>query len=194
MKFHSRPGLTVPLAILAAGTVCAGANQWTNIGPETGSPGFLVFDPHDAATVYTGTGVGLFKSSDGGASWSNAGLIGWGVGSLVIDPQNPGTLYAATVLDAGNDVTTNQVFKSTDGGATWNEEDSGLPAGGRVELLPIAAQNGAALYALVGGNPRQLFKSTDGGANWAAASALPGRLDFLASAIDPQDSSTLYAA
>src|SRR6476646_6991263 len=137
MKFHSKPGLTVSLAILAAGTVCPGANQWTNVGPETSAAGFLVFDPRDAATIYTGTGVGLFKSNDGGASWSNAGLSGWGVGSLVIDPQNPGTLYAVTTWDAGNGDSTSQVFKSTDGGATWNEADSGLPAEGRVELLPV---------------------------------------------------------
>ena len=158
--------------------------------------GFLAFDPQDSNTIYTGTGAGVFKTYDGGASWSNAGLTGWSVAGLVIDPQNPSTLYAATGVYADDDSSSNKVYKSTDGGATWNEADSGLPAQGPccIQLLAITWQNTARLYALAGGPPRQLFTSTDGGANWIPASGLPGRLYFLDVAIDPQDSSTVYAA
>ena len=189
----SRWAVWMPLlAILAAGTVWAGVNEWTNVGPEGGGPGFLVFDPRDPATVYTGTGVGVFKSKDAGASWSNAGLIGWPVVSLVIDPQNSSTLYAVTGGYASDDIDTHHVFKSTDGGAIWNEADSGLPAQGPccVRLWAISPQNPAALYALAGGEPRDLFKSTDGAASWAPTSGLNGHLTFLAGAVDPQNSST----
>jgi photosystem II stability/assembly factor-like uncharacterized protein len=182
------------LAILAAGTVWAGVNEWTNVGPGNGGAGFLVFDPRDPATVYAGTSVGVFKSRDRGASWSNAGLIGWAVASLAIDPRNPSTLYAVTVT-WGDDFGGSQVFKSTDGGASWNEAGSGLPSQRSwIQLLVIAPQNTDTLYALTGGDRRELFKSTDGGESWAPTAGLPGRLYFLAAAVDPQNSSTLYAA
>ena len=184
----------VLLAILAAGTVQADVNKWTNAGPANWAAAFVVFDPQDPDTVYSGTAVGLFKSQDGGVNWDNAGLIGWSLSSLIIDPQNPSTLYAVTASYADDDFDTIRVFKSTDSGATWNEADSGLPTQYLIELAPISAQNNAALYALAGEFPRTLFKSTDGGANWAPAGGLPGSPYFVGVAVDPQDSSTLYAA
>ena len=84
MKSDSRLGRIVLFAILAAGIVSAGINEWTNGGPEGLGATFLVFDPQDPATLYTGTAVGLFKSIDGGANWTNTGLIGCGVGSLAM--------------------------------------------------------------------------------------------------------------
>jgi photosystem II stability/assembly factor-like uncharacterized protein len=116
-----------------------------------------------------------------------------------MDPQNPGTLYAVTEQYADDDFSTNKVFKSTDGGATWNEADSGLPADDPcgLEFLPIAQQNVATLYARAGCTLK-LFKSTDGATSWAPAAGLVGPLyaglNVVAVAIDPQDSSTLYAA
>lgn len=199
MKSDSRPRLMVLLAALVAGTVWAGSNEWTNVGPQSPGVGFLVFDPQSPGTVYTGTGVGLFKSKDGGASWSNAGLNGWSVTGLVIDPTNPSTLYAATQRYADDNFDTNKVFKSTDGGVTWNEADAGLPADDPcgLKLLPIAQQNAATLYEFAGCPPK-LFKSTDGGTSWAPAagllSSLYAGLRFVNVAIDPQNSSTLYAA
>src|ERR1700704_28755 len=98
------------LALLASATICAGVNEWTNVGPQGGSIQYLAVDPQDPTTVYATTGVGVFKSMDAGAHWNNAGLSGLGGGNLVIDPQNPNTLYAWTPGDFDGDggiVTTN---------------------------------------------------------------------------------------
>src|ERR1700693_4872906 len=86
--------LLILLAIVGTETLWAGVNLWTNVGPEGGGVRLLMVDPHNPRTVYAGTGVGVFKSEDGGANWSNAGLIGYSVTSLAIDPQNPSILYA----------------------------------------------------------------------------------------------------
>ena len=192
--------LPVLLASFLPGTVDAGTNEWTNVGPEGGGAGIMAIDPQDPATVYAGTGVGVFKSKDGGTSWSNAGLTGWIVSSLVIDPHNAATIYAATVGHADEDVDTIKIFKSLDEGATWNEAGSGLPAACCVASLSIDPQDSRTLYAFAGG-PWKLFKSTDGGESWAPTSALPGNAGpghqsvyFVAMAIDPQNPNTLYAA
>ena len=117
--------LPILLASLEPGTVWAGVNEWTNVGPEGGIVRFLTVDPQDPSTLYAGTPVGVFKSEDRGENWRNAGLMGWIVGGLVIDPQNPTTVYALTQGHTDGYPATG-VFKTTDGGATWNEADSGL--------------------------------------------------------------------
>src|SRR6059036_3991564 len=115
----SRGAVWMPLlAILASGAVWAGITEWTNVGPEGGGARFLAIDPQTPSTVYAGTGVGVFKSKDGGTSWSNSGLNGFVVSGLVMDPRNPTTLYALT---QDQDYSAAQVFKTTDGGASWNE-------------------------------------------------------------------------
>ena len=46
--------------------------QWVSHGPEGGRIYALAIDPQTPATLYAGTSVGVFKSSDGGGSWSAA--------------------------------------------------------------------------------------------------------------------------
>src|SRR5438876_11546463 len=122
---------TTILAILGTGLgiLCAGTNEWTNVGPEGGGVRFLAIDPQEPATVYAGTNVGVFKSKDGGESWSNAGLNGFAVSGLVIDPRNPTTLYAlsANYSDSDEDFANTRFFRTIDGGAAWNEVGPGLP-------------------------------------------------------------------
>lgn len=179
--------LLTALAIAAQGSLYAGINDWTNIGPVGGNFRLLAFDPQNPGIIYAGTDVGVLKSKDGGASWNNAGLSGFGVSVLTTDPQQPAILYALT--DAS------RVFKSTDGGASWNESDSGLPGACCVYKLAIDPQNTGTLYAVPAGSPSGLFKSTDGGASW---SMIYGFIDphfvFFDIAIDPKGPGTLYAA
>lgn len=156
----------------------------------------LVVDPQTPATVYAGTDVGVFKSTDGGSSWiaSNTGLTDLVVGVLTMDPQTPATLYAATL--AG-------VFKSTDGGAHWTASDTGLPHAficcplvavvPSVFSLTVDPQTPATVYA---GTANGVFKSTDGGAHWGfsmtGVASVGGHVSAVA--IDPQAPATLYAA
>jgi len=155
----------------------------------------LVVDPQNPATVYAGTSVGVFKSTDGGAFWGaqNTGLFDQFVTALAVDPRTPSTLYVAT-LDG--------VFKSTNGGAQWTISDDGLPhvfifpppqALPSVFALTVDPYNSATLYA---GTIIGVFKSTDGGANWNFS--MTG-VHFIGSgvsavAVDPQTPGVLYAA
>src|SRR5438477_10530431 len=85
---------------------------------------FLVVDPSAPSTLYAGTGGGVFKTTDGGASWTaiNTGLTSafLTVYALAVDPSKPGTLYAGT-----NGL---GIFKTTDGGASWTAANTGLIA------------------------------------------------------------------
>ncbi len=100
---------------------------------------------------------------------------------FAVDAQNPGTLYAAT--DSLG------VFKSTDGAGSWTAVNSGLSAAG-VSSVIMDPRNPGTIYAGATGG---LVKTTDGGMSWSAANSglysVPGSL-----AIDPQTTSTLYAA
>ena len=169
-----------------------GGTNWTpaNAGIKQGyGVVSMAFDPRTPANVYAATSpyecgsretIGIFKSTDGGLDWSD---VGAGIGCLsaiAVDPQNPGTVYAGTQY--------NGVVRSTDGGATWGGVNAGLPRG-RVGALAVDPRNPGTLY--VGLLSGAVFKSTNGGASWDGA-GLAAVVNALA--IDPQDTSTVYAA
>src|SRR5713101_3982477 len=107
MHFRLRPRSRASLlALSAAFGLFAGARAvsgqeaaWTTNGPLGGSVYCLVPDPSHPATLYAGTGVGVFKSDDGGVSWRSAssGLPSFRVQTIAIDPTAPSTLYAGTL-------------------------------------------------------------------------------------------------
>ena len=119
----------------------------------------LALDPGDQNTIYAAAGgdgnwngdwnrgaagfLGLFKSTDGGASWApiNNGLASLfdsrsTVTTIVVDSANSGTLYVAT---SGRGV-----YKSLDGGGKWEPLNEGL-TNLDVRLLAVASN---ALYAV----------------------------------------------
>jgi hypothetical protein len=169
------------LTLLACALPAAG--QWSNIGPEGGSVGFMAFDPQNPATVYAATNVGVFKSSDSGATWGNAGLGGFSVGKLILDPQRAGILYAIAARPNQDDVLF-KLYKSTDSVATWTDTSANLP----VNDVAIDPRNSDTLYASLGdadSGQAGIFKSTDGGATWIAVNSGPDTLSPYPLAIDP---------
>ncbi|MBI1922622.1 hypothetical protein HYR99_00075 [Candidatus Poribacteria bacterium] len=99
----------------------AGVGEWTPIGPEGGWVEALAVTPN-GSLLYAGTGSGggVFRSTDGGNSWTavNSGLTDVDVRALAICPDTPTTMYAGT--NAGG------VFRSTDGGDHWTAVNTGL--------------------------------------------------------------------
>jgi photosystem II stability/assembly factor-like uncharacterized protein len=94
--------------------------------------------------------MGLFKSTDAGATWSaiNSGLetlleTGAPITALIFDPGNSDVLYAAT---AGNGV-----FRSVNGGLRWSPFNDGLD------------NFDARALAIDRGTPGLLYVSTSGG-------------------------------
>jgi photosystem II stability/assembly factor-like uncharacterized protein len=178
---------------LVFASACSGIYRSDNAGDSwhklIGIPGthrrthILAEDPRTSQTVYAGTTLGLFKSSDDGRTWRH--LTFEQVNGLVFDPDDARTLYLATE-HAG-------VLKSTDTGETVHPVNAGFA---NHNLTQITG-DGKRLYVssayegLYGG----VFVSSDGGLDWtlqANEHALLGRnLNSLTAATA---SNWLYAA
>ncbi|MBI4527787.1 MAG: DUF11 domain-containing protein [Deltaproteobacteria bacterium] len=162
----------------------AGTNTWTTNVPEGPAIVALAIDPGNPATIYAGSGNGVFKSVDFGRTWSasNNGLTMRDIRALVIDPLAPAILYAGT---------SGGVFKSTDAGASWVNKSAGM-TNRNISVLAIDPINPDFIYA---GTNSGLFKSTDGGESWSPINKglPPGATHIWALAIDPVNPTTLYA-
>lgn len=169
-------------------TAGAGVVGWERV--PTGFPilgvGAIAINPQDTNEIYIGTGevynyqrtgdrvgirttrgsygIGILKSTDGGASWTKS--LDWqydelkGVQDLHIHPNNPNQLLAAT---------SEGIYKTVDGGANWTLEHSVLMANDFVQH----PNDTETLYAGVGnmGTPGGgIYKTTDFGDTWTSAS------------------------
>ncbi|HEX8147525.1 MAG TPA: SBBP repeat-containing protein [Pyrinomonadaceae bacterium] len=130
----------------------------------------LAVNPAAPDTLYAGTPVGVFKTTNGGDTWAEANGPNFGstpsINKLVIDPSNPQTVYAAT--------TSRGVLKTTDGGASWAQVNNGLAQFSfppQIRALALDPSNPSTLYASMGTPPGGIFKTTDGGASWVSSSA-----------------------
>ena len=107
--------------------------------------------------------MGVFKSTDQGASWSRYGLAeGYGaVQSIAVDPTNPDIVYAGGWYDKGDWEWTAGLFKTTDGGSNWTEIGSSIS--GEIYTLSIDPFDASRIYA---GTVEGVYVSTDGGSSW----------------------------
>jgi photosystem II stability/assembly factor-like uncharacterized protein len=115
--------------------------------------------------------------------WSTIGPLGsdgTSILALVIDPKAPSTLYAGVG---------NGVYKSGDGGMSWHAANNGLPSLVEVFSLGIDPQTTKTIY--LGTN--QIYKSTDGGRSWVESSNGLIGSDVLSIAVNPANSSIVYA-
>jgi photosystem II stability/assembly factor-like uncharacterized protein len=169
-------------------TVTAGGGLAAQGGVESGSShgpayrGFSAFaiDPLNPQIVYAGTGRGIFKSRDGGASWQamNESLTDRYVYDLAVDQRHPATLYAAT--GSG-------VFKSTNAGRTWRA--TSMPSVSTIALA-LHPRNSRVVYA---GTDEGVYKSSDAGASWRKVTTHPHAVRVFTIALDPQQPATVYA-
>jgi photosystem II stability/assembly factor-like uncharacterized protein len=189
----------------------AGGGVWkTTDGGQTWVPltdnqpslqiGALALDPSNPDNVYVGTdmnnellgneGMGILKSTDGGASWSQlAGPVSYGPGieapilSLAVSPSD------GNVLLAGEQ---SGVYRSADDGNTWNQVVAPTTTAGGIQVL-FDPTNGNIAYAILD----TVYKSTDGGNTWAPANGTGSNVlptgTVICLGITPSNSSTLYA-
>src|SRR2546425_9849210 len=165
----------------------------------------IAADAKTPSTLYVSlTDGGVWKSTDGGALWteSDNGINTAGETSLIaVDPTNSANFYAAgdgnlfsgCAYEPG-------VYKSTDGAAHWTASNNGL-TNKSIRALAIDPKTPTTLYVgtYYNADPSKtsvlIFKSYDGGASWnPSESGLfhPGSVQAIA--IDPVNTSTLYAA
>lgn len=178
-----------------------GASTWSNDNygfTATGCCGnsfvnLLAIDPTAPSTIYAGSGVGVFKSTNGGRTWSamNNGLIvARNVVGLAIDPVTPSTVYIA-VTDFSS--SSRGVYKSTNGGNLWIQRSNGLPSFDPTSLAidPVTPN---VLFVSVGCcfSGSHIYKTTDGADNWSPLAGAPPQQPT-SLVIDPLNHSIIYA-
>lgn len=167
---------------------------WTNVtdgkvpGTAT-SIGALAVAPSNPNVIYAGTGeadiradvdtgVGIYKSMNGGKSWQYAGLRKThSTMALAIDPRNANVVYAASMGHIFVRNAARGIFKTIDGGKTWKKVLYVDDKTGGVDVV-IDPHDPRVVYAAMwqayrkpwtlqsGGPGSGLFKSVDGGAHW----------------------------
>ncbi len=167
---------------------------WTPLfqhGPAA-SIGAVAVAPSAPNTVYLGTGqpeprydiaagLGVFKSTDGGATWSNLGLANTRyIGRIWVDPRDANTVLVGAQGHFFGPSPDRGIYRSIDGGKNWVQA---LKLDDRTGVVDIAAdpQNPNLLFAAawqaqqypwqsyftpVTGPGSAIYKSTDGGAHW----------------------------
>src|SRR5206468_1760098 len=118
-------------------------------------------------------GVGIFRTTDGGATWTSADASAYGVQTACCDPGiafGPnGTAYAI-ILDTSPEAT--YIIKSTDGGATWPQLTSvSTPDRPNVATDPSNSNIVYITYTDFNQPAGRIagYKSTDGGVTWGSA-------------------------
>ena len=151
----------------------------------------VVVNPSKADTLYVGTDVGVFVSTDGGNKWEarNRGLRKTQICVLIVDSARPNFLYVATV--GGAFAALGGVFRSTDAGSTWASSNTGLMSSNVYDLI-VDPQRSDVLYA---GTSRGIFKSLNSGAEWTQVGYWETgvAISVRKITIDPRTSSILYA-
>jgi len=154
---------------------------WRSIGPAPPTISATVAADPKSHTIYIGSvGGGVIKSTDGGITFrsANNGLAGLTITGLAMSPTNPNVVYVNTQFDG--------FFKTVDGGAHWTGGDwGGLN-------LVMDLNNPNVMYG-ASGPFDYLLKTTDGGTTWSYAADGLGEALVFTIAIDPHDSSVIYA-
>ncbi|MDH5610520.1 MAG: glycosyl hydrolase, partial [Cyclobacteriaceae bacterium] len=194
---------------------------WQNISDgqiEAGSIGAIEVAPSDDQVIYVGTGsaclrgnvsggIGMYRSTDGGAVWQPIGLENAGqIAKIVIHPSNPDQVWVAALGNAFMPNEERGVYRSDDGGKTWKKTLFLNKTTGAIDLA-IHPANPRILYAAMwraerkpwtiidGSEDGGIYKSTDGGLTWdKLAGALPtGVLGRIGLAVSPANPDRVWA-
>ncbi|HTE46620.1 MAG TPA: hypothetical protein VK636_15310, partial [Gemmatimonadaceae bacterium] len=157
----------------------------------------------DPNVIYIGYAVGgVFKSEDNGTSFKPV-FETYGsasIGDIAIHPTNPNIAYVGTGEPNNRQTSSfgDGIYKTTDGGKTF--ANVGLRETQTIARIVIDKSNPEVVYVaspghLFGPNAeRGVFKSADGGKTWNKIKYIDENTGFTDIAIDPSNSSVLYAA
>ena len=166
-----------------------GGEQWSlaNMGLPDPNVSTLAIDPDVPTTLYAGTSLGIFASTDGPNRRENAETGEIHNAVRLLTAVGGGRLYAA----AGGGV-----IVSTDRGSTWSTTNPLAPVGNTdVTAVAVDPLQPGTVYAGKYGSDVLITragveKSTDRGASWTQVSSGPQRIRALA--VDPNVPDTLY--
>lgn len=150
---------------------------------------------------FGGTGGGVWRTTDGGATWQNIsdGFFGGSIGAVTVAESDPNVIFAGggekTVR--GNVSHGDGVWKSLDAGKTWKH--LGLADTHHIPRIRVHPKNPdlvyvAALGHLHGKNAeRGVFRSSDGGATWKKVLFINDEVGVVDLVMDPSNPRVLYA-
>jgi photosystem II stability/assembly factor-like uncharacterized protein len=117
-----------------------------------------------SGNIYVGTNVGLFVSTDRGASWTSRDVFGAG------DRR----VFAVVALGGGTVVAggPSGVRRSTDGGVNWQAPATSL--GGVADMHALGRSPLSNQHAYLVDGSQRLYYTQDGGVNWTQVTSAPG--------------------
>ena len=120
-----------------------------------------------------GTAIGIFQSSDDGATWlPTDGGPRSAVGTLGLQPSTPSVIFAGA---------TSGLFRSANGGSSW----SGLPTSFTTINVASVASVPVVPGLLFAGTDLGVFRTDDGGVSWAQVNAGLTSLNVRTLAVEP---------
>ncbi|MCC7062145.1 MAG: hypothetical protein IT456_05025, partial [Planctomycetes bacterium] len=156
-------------------------SSWTRLDDRMGNLviGCLALDPNNPDVLYAGTGegfsgssvlstgVGIWKSSDGGTTWSvlSTTTAFGNVSRIAIPPNNSSIVLAATSTG---------VRRSTDAGATWTTVITGVTSQQVLFDPNNASRCIAHVRSTAAGNAATVRMSSDAGATWTTTTYANG--------------------
>ncbi len=155
------------------------------------------------------TGLGIFKSLDGGKTWNNMGLKETKtIHRVIVHRDNPDVVFAAALGSPFGPNAERGVFKTTDGGKTWKKILYVNDRTGCADLVADPTNPNKLIAAMweygrkpwtfeSGGKGSGMYVSYDGGENWTKRTSedgLPaGELGRIGLAIAPSKPNIVYA-
>jgi len=180
---------------------------WRAIGPKQAGARVeaIAVPPGNHGTIYVGVGSGnLWKTSDNGVSWTPIfeDQSTFTIGDVAVSSSNPDIVWVGTgetqPRHSGYSFAGTGVFKSTDAGASW--QHMGLDETHHIGKVVIDPDDPDVVHVAAFGHfwspnaERGVFRTTDGGATWEHTLLVDEVTGAIEMAIDPSDSSILYAA
>jgi photosystem II stability/assembly factor-like uncharacterized protein len=219
-----RPSLATVWTLFALPAALAAASEKPSARPAPGSPpqafesmAFRCIGPYrggrsvaargvrgEPLTYYFGgTGGGVFKTTDGGATWdpvSDKFLKTGSVGAIDVAESDPMVVFVGMGESPirGNVSSGDGVYRSTDGGASW--QNVGLRGTYQISRVRIHPRNPDIVYVAALGHvwgpneDRGIFRTSDGGRSWKKILYVDSTTGASDLAMDPTNPRVLYAA
>lgn len=189
-------GTEGPSSRRPASTVLPGALAWTPVGPSATSFYSVAADPTDGSFAYAGSGGSIYRSANGGIDWTEEVAAATTGANRIAAIAADGARAFAVAMDEGD------IWSSANDGADWTRILDATNPGELNGSIAIDPANGNTLYAGDFALPAKtteqsyVIKSATAGASWAHTPEGPDIGDEIhayALAVDPNDSSTLFA-
>ncbi len=145
----------------------------------------LAIFPGNAAVVAAGTGSGVYRSGDHGATWQRMSPVSntelKPVVSLAFHPSSQKILYAGT---------THLPWRTADGGSTWQSIHEGMLDDSDVFSISVDPARPARVFASACSG---VYASQNEAAKWSRLSTPPGAFRTYFVAMDPKRTDTVFA-